>query len=56
MFSWNANTSGNALVEDCLVYRNTALSEGGGIRLGTEPGITPDWLLIQDTTTLLWWR
>ena len=49
-FSWNANASGNALVEDCLVYRNTSFTEGGGIRVDTEPGITPDWLLIQDTT------
>ena len=49
-FFWNATATGNAIVEDCVITRNVAQVEGGGLMLTTEAGITPDWLLVGNTT------
>ncbi|MAB29162.1 MAG: hypothetical protein CMJ53_07805, partial [Planctomycetaceae bacterium] len=49
-FFWNTTAEGNAIVEDCVITRNVAQVEGGGLMLTTETELTLDWLLVGSTT------
>ena len=49
-FFWNSTVEGNGIIEDCVIAQNVAQFEGGGLMLSTDAGITPDWLLVGNTT------